>query len=124
MTVDNRSKLTPIGSSGNKPKVGTEGSGGTAKNDIIFTCPKEIYYQLVPVADWDAGLNGKKPYKFDSVGVNQNQAYCTYVVKSGTGGDSATILRYAPAGYKCSQNLFGDKSREILCKPQTPSMDE
>ena len=117
LTSGGGAKLGKLGSTGSKPKTGTLGSTGTGGKEMSLTCPTEIEYQIVPVADWDATLYSKKRLKFDSAQAEGNTAYCTYATNSGASKDSAVLTKKAPAGYTCSVYNGGPGNRIIICSP-------
>ena len=99
-----------LGAAGIKPKTGTSGATGSSQS-ISLTCPTQIEYQLVPIADWDPTLYSKKVLKFDTAQGEGNTVYCNY----GLSGDSATLTKKVPVGYACSIYSGSPKSRLIVC---------
>ena len=113
LTTGSGSKLGAIGSTG-KQKTGTLGSTGGGQ-ELTVTCPAEIEYQIIPVADWNAGLYGKKRLKFDSVAAEGATIFCTYSVNSGVATDSSTLTKKVPVGYVCAVYKGGPGNRIVTC---------
>lgn len=114
-------KLGKVGSAGSKPKTGMLGATGGGQK-ISLTCPTEIEYQIVPVADWDATIYSKKRLKFDSAQAEGNVAYCTYSANNGASKDSSILTKKAPQGYTCTVYNGGPGNRIIVCAPATTAV--